>query len=271
MPPKPKHLSPEYAAWFQDPSVVAAYPHRPPYPPAVFDLLPSLIQDTPRAVLDIGCGIGDIARPLASLVERLDAVDISQPMLALGQQLPGGTHPNLTWIHSPVETAPLTPPYALITAGESLHWMAWESVLPRFAQVLTPHGLLAIIERDWDGQQEVVRQHLRTLFRTYSANRDFQPYDLITELTERRLFQPHGQQSLGPHPWQPTIAEYIECRHSQNGFSRERMGAEQSAAFDSALQHTLLELCQTGLLALRDDSLQLEVRARIVWGRPLPA
>lgn len=43
MQPKPRNLSPEYGAWFKDPSVVAAYPHRPPYPAEVFDLLISLI------------------------------------------------------------------------------------------------------------------------------------------------------------------------------------------------------------------------------------
>src|SRR5690348_17658299 len=43
------------------------------------------------------------------------------------------------------EQAPLDPPYALITAGASLHWMAWQVVLPRIRQALTPHGMLAII------------------------------------------------------------------------------------------------------------------------------
>ena len=46
-----------------------------------------------------------------------------------------------------METAPLDPPYALVTAGESLHWMAWEVVLPRFAAALVPGGLLAIADR----------------------------------------------------------------------------------------------------------------------------
>src|SRR5262249_55186769 len=63
--PKPDHLGPEYAAQFGDPSVVAAYRHRPPYPAEVFDILVGLIADEPRAVLDVGTGTGEIARGLA--------------------------------------------------------------------------------------------------------------------------------------------------------------------------------------------------------------
>lgn len=68
MRPKPKHLGPEYASVFQDDSVVDAYPYRPPYPSEAIKLLAGLAVDVPRRVLDIGCGTGDIARPLAPFV-----------------------------------------------------------------------------------------------------------------------------------------------------------------------------------------------------------
>jgi hypothetical protein len=58
MRPKPSHLGPAYAVQFTDLSVVAAYHHRPPYPAEVFDLLTTLIVDTPRVVLDLGPGTG---------------------------------------------------------------------------------------------------------------------------------------------------------------------------------------------------------------------
>jgi predicted TPR repeat methyltransferase len=82
MQPKPTHLGPAYSAMFRDQSVADAYPHRPPYPAAVFDTLAELITDTPRAILDVGCGTGDIARPLVARVDRVDAVDISAAMIA---------------------------------------------------------------------------------------------------------------------------------------------------------------------------------------------
>ncbi len=83
MTPKPKHLGPEYGAQFRDQSVVAAYPHKPPYPAEVFTVLASLVRDAPRTVLDLGCGTGDIARVFAPQVDRLDAVDPSPAMPAM--------------------------------------------------------------------------------------------------------------------------------------------------------------------------------------------
>ncbi|HEX8036810.1 MAG TPA: class I SAM-dependent methyltransferase, partial [Ktedonobacterales bacterium] len=119
MQPKPKHLGPTYAAQFQDAAIVAAYPARPPYPAEVFEILAGLITAEPRTVLDMGCGTGDVARRLAPLTTRLDAVDVSSRMIALGKTLPGGNAPNLCWIVAAAEDAPLEPPYTLITAGES--------------------------------------------------------------------------------------------------------------------------------------------------------
>ncbi|MGH2534437.1 MAG: class I SAM-dependent methyltransferase [Thermomicrobiales bacterium] len=103
--PKPDHLGPEYGAQFQDPSVVAAYHHRPPYPDAVYDILVGLIAAEPRTVLDVGTGTGAIARGLAGQVARVDALDLSRRMLAKGRGLPGGDHPNLVWIEGYADSA----------------------------------------------------------------------------------------------------------------------------------------------------------------------
>ena len=108
MRPKPKHLGAEYGAQFQDASVVAAYPHRPPYPEAVFETLAGLTVAGNRAVLDLGCGTGDLARRLAEHVARVDAVDLSERMLALARTLPGGDRPNLRWIQGTAEQAPIS-------------------------------------------------------------------------------------------------------------------------------------------------------------------
>ena len=75
---------------FREASVAERYDFRPPYPAEVFDILSSLLDDGPRTVLDAGCGTGDLARPLAPLVDRLDAVDQSAAMLAQARALPGG-------------------------------------------------------------------------------------------------------------------------------------------------------------------------------------
>jgi SAM-dependent methyltransferase len=288
MEPKPA----QWHAWVPDAATADAYPHRPPYPPEAIGLLVDLVRDAPRTVLDAGCGTGDLARallspvhplrraqtrrlpsslrssvqtaprgshslPQPSLVERVDAVDPSAAMLAQGRRLPGGDHPQLRWQQATVETAELTPPYALVVAGESLHWMDWPVALPRFADALAPHGALAIVERDFDGPPELAAR-LRPVFAQYSVVRDFRPMDVVAEIERRGLFTRLGERRCGPQPWRPTIEEYLECRHSQRGFSRTQMGADAAAAFDAAIR---------GLLG--EGRLDLSVTARVVWGRPI--
>lgn len=141
----PAFLRPDVAATFTSRAVAASYRHRPPYPPQAFDILAGLIADAPRTVLDLGCGTGFVARPLAPLVDRVDAIDISTAMIEVGKRLPGGDHARLTWIAGRAEDVALRPPYALITAGDSLHWMDWDRVLPRLADALSPNGALAIL------------------------------------------------------------------------------------------------------------------------------
>lgn len=39
----------------------------------------------------------------------------------------------------------LDPPYALVVAGDSLHWMDWPVIVPRIRDVLSPNGSLGIV------------------------------------------------------------------------------------------------------------------------------
>jgi SAM-dependent methyltransferase len=261
MRPKPKGLSPEYATQFQDAAVVEAYQARPPYPDGVFEALVGLIGDRPRVALDLGCGTGDLARRLAPLVERVDAVDLSEGMIALGKTLAGGDAPNLRWIVGGAEDAPLSPPYGLVVAGESLHWMAWDVVLPRLREALAPGGMLAIVGRGEDGSPWW--SDLIALINRFSTNRDFQPYDVVEEVTERGLFAERGRRALPAEPFEQSVAAYVESIHSRNGFSRDRMTPEDAAAFDAAVRELVGPHAQEGVL-------RIGVAAEVVWGEPAP-
>lgn len=146
---KPAFRDEKYAKTFQDASVVQVYHRRPPYPDDVFDKLDELIDPELDALLDVGTGLGDIARPMAERVSRVDAVDFSERMIARARTLPGGDQPAITWIVSSVETAPVTGPYGLITAGTCLHWFDLNVVMPFFARLLSPAGYLALADRIW--------------------------------------------------------------------------------------------------------------------------
>ena len=65
------------------------------------------------------------------MVDHVDAVDVSAAMIDAGRDRPGGRQPNLRWIVGAAQDAPLGGPYALATAGASMHWMPWPETLTR--------------------------------------------------------------------------------------------------------------------------------------------
>jgi ubiquinone/menaquinone biosynthesis C-methylase UbiE len=257
---RPESLGEQYAARFQDQSVVDRYHLRPIYPPETFALLGELIVDEPRAVLDVGCGPGNVARPLAEYAERIDAVDISLPMLARAREMPGGASPKIRWLHGRAEEVELQPPYALITAGESLHWMDWGMVLPRFAQLLTPHGALAIVSTE---EQSVPwREGYLQIIRRFSNNPNYKPIDMIAEFEKYQLFQKQGERVTVPVPLRQTIEDYTAAQHARSSLSLDTMTTEQATAFDAEMTALLAPFAREGLITV-------QVVGRVVWGKPL--
>jgi len=259
MTPKPAHLTAANASRFQDRSVVDLYHLRLSYPPEIFDILLDLITDEPRTVLDAGTGTGELTRRLAERVDRVDAVDVSAAMIARGQTLPGGDQPRLRWIEGPIEDVSLRPPYALITAGDSVHWMDWDVVFPRFAELCSPHGCVALVHRTelappWqDGVTRLIQQ--------YSTMRDYEPFDLIEQLEWRCLFQTIGSRETAPVTSRQQVEDYIASFYSRSSLSRDHMSGADANAFDQQLR-TLVEPWST------DGLLELQTVGSVVWGRP---
>src|SRR5262249_7231174 len=239
MLPKPVCYGEQYASAFQEPGVANAYQYRPSYSRETFTFLASLILDAPRTVLDIGCGTGFIARYLVEQVDRVDALDVSHAMITEGRRLPNGAHPQLRWLIGRAEDAPLSPPYALISAADSLHWMEWGIVMPRFARMLTPRGTLAILQNGqvalpWDAE-------LLPLIQKYSIyGKQYQSIDLVAELEQRGLFHKHGAIQTTPVPFHQSLDAYIESFHGRASLARERIGDAAAAAFDNELRNLAL-------------------------------
>ncbi len=226
MKPKPNHLTEPYADQWEDACMADAYPNRPPYQPKVFDVLAQLAGDH---VLDVGCGTGDIARPLARRVARLDALDRSAAMIAKGKTLTDGDLPR--WVCGRVEEiddGKLDPPYALVTAGECMHWLDWDRAFPRL-RAWAPR--LALIFRDHEPTEWF--DELREIVPRYSTNTEFIAYDLIEELAARDLFHVEGEERTDMIDFEQPLDAFIDSIHSRNGFSRARMSEGAAEAFDA--------------------------------------
>ena len=240
---------------FRYPGVASAYRHRPPYPDEVFSILTGLISETPRTVLDLGAGEGALARPLAALVDHVDAVDISAAMIEEGRRRPGGAAQNLRWIVGAAETAPLGGPYALVTAGASMHWMRWRETLGRLAAVMTDGALLAIGghgHQDPPGLEEIIVR--------YSRSPDYDPrFRLVDALALTGLFEPVGEAATAPTPFRQRTEDYIEYLHSTSSLAREWMDPAEAAAFDREVADVVAPFATDGWL-------DLPVTARFSWG-----
>ena len=245
---------------FTYPGVAEAYQYRPPYPAEVFDLLVGLISDRPSRVLDLGAGEGALARPLASRVDQVDAVDPSTAMIEawLLQRL-GGAAANLRWVLGSAEDAELEGPYAMVTAGASLHWMLPKPTMSRLAQVMTAGAYLVAVghgHRDvpWVAElDEMIRRHSRN--QQYDSS-----YSTPKELAAAGLFEIAGKAKTAPVPFQQSIEHYVEYLHSTSSLARELMPGREAADFDQLVEEIIRPYATDGLLSMT-------VVAGLTWGR----
>lgn len=264
--PKPIQWSTKYAEIFKDQSVVDDYRLRPAYAPETVRILADLMaNDPPRRILDAGCGTGNLARKLVQIADEVDAVDFSAAAIDRGQQLPGGDNPKLNWINASIEEARLVPPYGLITAASSLHWMEWDIVLPMFERLLSPGAVLAMVENVISALPWA--EELGPVIDRYSMNKEFKPYDnrtIARHLQRRGLFQTLGEQRTGAISLSQSVQVYVGSFHSRNGLSRDRLGKTTSQEFDDRMTALVSRYCPSG-------EMTVTYATRVIWGYPLAA
>ena len=257
--PKPRFLGSDYASQFQDESVAAVYRRRPPYPSEIFDLLQDLLPQDNAHLLDIGSGTGEIAIPMAQRGVRVDAVEPSSAMLNIARAQHGSDR--VIWHNANAESYSYPDDYDLVVCAQCLGWLDWSVVFPKFADVLTSNGWLAIVgQYGFDAfpwQSELIE-----LIRRYSTNQDFEPFDLVEGLIERNLFEAKGFRKTRPLPFEQSIDDYIDSIHARNGFSRDRMPTGEADAFDAEVRDLLKAHHRNGVLIA-------ECGASVTWGKPI--
>lgn len=258
---KPEFLGPEFGMRFEDATVAAAYPCRPPYPEQTIDVLADLVRH-PNTVLEVGAGTGEIARKLVarSEVGRIDALEPSEAMVSVGRTMESGRAPILRWVSGTAEAGPFHPPYGLIVAAQSLHWFDWNRCLPLFGTLLSPGAVLAIVDQNESPQPW--SESLRDIIPQYATNPGFRPYDIVSELEQRNLFHVLGRQCIEPEPYIRTVDEYVESFHGRSAFSHAKMTRSAAAEFDDRIRSMVQPYAEDGRLLLAAG-------ATIVWGRPL--
>ena len=259
---RPRQYGENYASRFKNRSLAEAYELRPPYPEETYKILLSLQGGSRGRVLDVGCGTGKIARSLVKHVDGVDAVDFSQEMIQVGKSLSNGNHPKLRWIIGPIEEVQLYPPYRMVTAGASVHWMEWNVVFPKFKKVLTTDGYLVIIDGDrpvgapWQDAE-------LALIRKYSTNKHYEEIDLVQVLKDRGHIHLIGDKRTAPVSFSQPLTDYVQSFHSRQSLCKEDMGEENVRTFDAELSQILSNFVDV------DGFLNFQLETMVIWGRPL--
>lgn len=243
---------------FADADVVRNYLYRPPYPAEVFAVLEGLLA-SPRTVLDAGCGSGAITRGLAAFAVRVDALDPSDAMLREARRL-AGQQPRIRWILGTAEDGPLAPPYGLITAGASIHWMEPDIVMPRFRDALAPSARLAIIDMENVHPQALYRDEFVSVVRRHSALEHHDDFAaLLANLEATGHFEREGGHRTRPVPFEQSVDDYMAMLASTSSLSRATLG-ERAEAFEHEAR---------GVLARHQiDKVRFDVVGMVAWGRP---
>ncbi len=242
---------------FSDAEVARLYRHRAPYPDRVFAVLRRLLV-SPRSVLDVGAGTGALARPLLAVAERVDAVDPSAAMIDEGRRLPGGDDRRLRWLVGRAEDAQFSPPYGLITAGASLHWLDLDAALPRLRDALAPGAVMATVDTEnvhgpyHSEVLEVIKEHSELEHHTETK-------EMMEGLREAGRFTIEGQERTDPMSLEQSVDDYLEMLHSTSTLARVRLG-DRAARFDEQIRAVFARR--------RLDRIRFGVVGVVIWGRP---
>ncbi len=125
--------------------------YRPQYPAEAFDVLWEKFHlSAASRVLDLGCGPGHLALPLAAVVGRVYAVDPNEEMLAEARRLAEERGiENIEFILAESRDLPALAerigPVDLTVMGRSFHWMDGERTLHDLYEMTAPGGGVAML------------------------------------------------------------------------------------------------------------------------------
>lgn len=246
---------------FADVDVAQAYLRRPPYPDALVARLIAIAPAQGHA-LDLGCGPGKLARPLAAAFERVTAIDSSGPMIAVGRAGALGQPGNIDWVCAPAEAADFRSDVDLAVAGASLHWMRHDIVFPKLCDALLPGAPIAVVDGDGPSAAPWLEAY-RDLIVRWVERMGFvfgDPEFRARMSAHEAWIDIQGREAFSATRTMP-IEHLIESEHSRATWARAKMGGAAADAFDADLRSVL------GPHAVNNE-ITFDVQSKLLWGLP---
>jgi SAM-dependent methyltransferase len=127
--------------------------YRRGYPPDVIETLAGTFGLTSDdIVIDLGCGTGQLALPIATRVRAVAGLDPEPDMLARARRAAAEQGiTNVTWLLGADTDMPALvtllggQPAGAVTIGQALHWMRYRELFPALAPLLRPGGGVAVV------------------------------------------------------------------------------------------------------------------------------
>lgn len=229
--------------------------YRPGYPDAVLERLRVAFRlDGTGRLLDLGCGTGEMARPLHADFEEGVGIDISPDMIAEARrQSDQAGITNIRWKCLPAEDiSEDLGHFRLATLGNAFHWMRQDEVLDK-VYALLEHGGVAILGNPggiWAGEdswERVVREEIvrwlgpRRLTRTGAFTAE--------EGAELRAVSRSRFTNIttGEHRWSRVVdIDTIVGELYSTSFANKALLGEHAGAFEAELRRALLTLAPSG-------------------------
>jgi ubiquinone/menaquinone biosynthesis C-methylase UbiE len=118
---------------------------RPGYPARVVDFITTTARLGPgAAVLEIGCGTGQLTERLARPGFRLTAIDIGASMIAAARRRLAGSEVSFQ-VTSFEDLDAGDASFDLVISGAAFHWIDPEAAFSKSARLLRPGGWLALL------------------------------------------------------------------------------------------------------------------------------
>jgi len=230
---------------------------RPAYPDGAFELLRSEFDlDGTGTLLDLGCGTGQAAIPLAGDFAKVVALDLDVEMLAEGREAAAAAGiDNIGWVEGAAESSAASHGKArLVTAGNAFHWMDRDRVLAALTDVVDPRGGVAILaggsvslwhtRAAWAAPvREVIQRYLGS-GRRAGRGHFVQPAERHEEVCARSAF-PNVETHVFPVERRWSYDQFVGALYSTSYCSPTVLGDRQRA-FETELRETLARAVPEG-------------------------
>jgi SAM-dependent methyltransferase len=233
---------------------------RLPYPESLNnDLLERAGVSGEGKLLDLACGPGRVALPLASSFGEVWAIDLEPEMIDVGKSEAEkrGIH-NFRWFVGKAEELEAEPSsFELVTIGEAFHRLDQETVARQAVRWLQPGGCLAIL--GWNSLiggnapwQRIVADITRRWERSIAPTSLNLPKEKPGSGSDhsRLVLKDFGFEDVGsyefPHTRERTVESIIGWLFSTSRFS-ERVWGEKAKEFKTEITNALLEYQDRGV------------------------